>query len=224
MASRACSESPARIASRMRACSGSPRSKRMLRPRERSERGRQRAVDRLGHLPQDRVPGGAHDRAMEGHVRVVVELLAGRVGARALCGEAHPLERVGKRLLRLPEWPARPRVPPASTSRIRRHSRYSRSTSAARGPPSSAREHVGVERGPSCVLGRDDRAAAVPDRHQPALLEPAQAFARHASAHAEPLSDVRLARQELTLGVAAGRDVADDHPHRTSVKARHTMS
>ena len=54
------------------------------------------------------------------------------------------------------------------------------------------------------MLGRDDRPVPVPDPHEPALLEPAYALARDTAADPEAGRDVRLARQELTLGVAAG--------------------
>jgi hypothetical protein len=140
-------------------------------------------VDRVRHLPQDRIPGGAHDRAVEGHVRVVVQLLTGGVGARALRSEPHALEGFVKGLLGL--WrdalgrqPCRLHLedPPAFQV-FAQHL----------GSPGSAekrREHVGVEAVP-CVLGGDDRAVPVPDGHEPALLQAADALARDASAHPE---------------------------------------
>ena len=161
------------------------------------ERGAEGGVDRFGHARQRAVPRRPDDRLVEVDVGLVVEGLGGDVVAAparppSASPGSCPLERS------IAAVSARSAASPAaSTSRIRRDSRYSPSRWLARPAATSAVEHVGVEARPNRTRP-DLRAAAVTNRHQSALGEGPLALAHDADA------DPELGR-ELRSGWAAAR-------------------
>jgi hypothetical protein len=90
-------------------------------------------------------------------------------------------------------------------------------------PAHERREHVRVEHVP-VLLGPDDRAPAVPHRHQAALGERALALPDHTGAHAELRSELGQRRQPLALRHRAAGDVAEQHEHHLAVEGGHAVS
>ena len=189
---------------------------------QRAERGCQRAVDRLGHPAEHRVPGRADDRTVERDVGVVVELLAGRIVPRARCRELHAGERLRQALERRGRRPLR-----REARRLDLEDAPALEVLAQHlGRPRAAeesRQHVGVEAIP-VLLGPHDRAVSVPHLHEPPFLETAEALPHDAVTHVEAAGDVGGLGQQVALAVPACRDLSDQNPHRTAVKARHRMS